>query len=388
MSPKPLYDKVNENMKQDFFEESKEQSQIKTEIVSKYFMAWANVMISNVKNIGGDKLAYIDLFSGPGIYQDGTKSTPVVILEYAINHNDLSNMLVTIFNDKNSDFSESLENTIKTIPRISKLKYKPEIYNETIGGDLISIFEKVNLIPSLVFIDPWGYKGLSGRLIAAFLKDFGCDCIFFFNYNRINMGLSNPLFDENMAELFGQDKAKYLKSILPGLNASERELTIIEELCSVLKEAQGQYVLPFCFKNEKKVKTSHHLIFVTKHPLGYEIMKSIMSKYSSSSEQGVPSFVYSAADNKYPLLFELARPLDDLENMIMSEFAGKSLTMKEIYFEHNVGRPYLKNNYKKVLLKLESEGKIITYPPSDQRRKIKGESTFSDGVIVIFPKKG
>jgi three-Cys-motif partner protein len=78
-----------------FFDESREQSAVKTAIVSKYFDAWANVMISQVKKARDKRIAYLDLFAGPGRYKDGTISTPLKILEKAIAHDDLSQMLAT-----------------------------------------------------------------------------------------------------------------------------------------------------------------------------------------------------------------------------------------------------------------------------------------------------
>ena len=64
-------------------------------------------------------------------------------------------------------------------------------------------------------------------------------------------------------------------------------------------------VLPFGFTNERGTRTSHHLIFVSKHFKGYEIMKGVMASESSSSTQGVPSFRYNPADARFPLLFDL-----------------------------------------------------------------------------------
>ena len=65
----------------------------------------------------------------------------------------------------------------------------------------------------------------------------------------------------------------------------------------------GKYVLPFAFKNETGTRTSHHLIFVSKHPLGYGIMKEIMAKESSRPRAGRADFEYNPADNEQPLLF-------------------------------------------------------------------------------------
>jgi len=244
------------------------------------------------------------------------------------------------------------------------------------------------MMPTLCFIDPWGYKGLSRELIGAVIKDWGCDCIFFFNYNRINMGLPNVFVDKHMNSLFGQERADTLREQLKKLKTPyERELAIVEAISQALKEIGGNYVLPFCFKTDTGTRTSHHLIFVSKHELGYSIMKDIMAKESSSTEQGVPLFEYNAATQNQPLLFELSRPLDDLENMLLNEFAGQTLTMKAIHNQHHVGKRYISKNYKEALRKLEQQGKIIVDPPTSKRRKKKEEVTFADHVKVTFPPK-
>lgn len=370
-----------------FFDETREQSLVKATIVAKYFWAWAKVIIPTAKKHGG-KIAYIDLFSGPGRYKDGAKSTSLLVLEKAIQDPNMSQMLVSIFNDRDRDNSDSLQAAIKTIPGVERLKYQPQIFTLEVGEEIVKTLEQMRLVPTLCFVDPWGYKGLSLRLVNSVLKDWGCDCICFFNYNRINMGLSNPAVDSPLNDLFGEQRAQMLRRRLESLLSDEREFTIVEELVQALKEMGGKYVLPFCFKNDVGNRTSHHLIFVSKNFKGYKIMKEIMAGESSKADQGVPSFEYSPADKRYPTLFELSRPLDDLEKMLLSEFAGRRLKMQEIYEEHNVGRPYIEKNYKDVLRKLESEGKIMTDPPAVARRTRKGERTFAADVWVTFPPQG
>lgn len=369
-----------------FFDESKDQSQVKATIVAKYFWAWANVIIPTAAQ-RSKKIAYVDLFAGPGRYKDGTKSTPLLVLERAIRDPKMRGMLVAVFNDVDKDSSQSLQTAIDELPNVRSLKHKPKIYNEEIGGNIVKKFEEMPLVPTLFFIDPWGYKGLSLRLINSVLKDWGCDCILFFNYNRINMGLQNPAVKEHMDSLFGEERANELRRELEGLNSRERELTIVEAIGKALQEMGGKYVLPFCFKNEEGTRTSHHLILATKHVKGYEIMKEIMAKESSDTQQGVPSFEYNPASLKHPLLFELSRPLDALGNTLLQQFAGRTMTMLDVYTQHHVGRPYIKPNYKGVLAKLESEGKIRVNPPADRRKKVKGKLTFADSVEVKFPAR-
>jgi hypothetical protein len=219
------------------------------------------------------------------------------------------------------------------------------------------------------------------------LKNWGCDCVFFFNYNRVNMGLNNASVQEHMNVLFGESRANSVRQKLEGLNPAERENLIVEELSAALKDMGANYVLPFTFRNEVGTRTTHHLIFASKNFRGYEIMKEIMAQESSEHTQGVASFEYSPASEKYPLLFELSRPLDDLEEMLSASFAGQKLATQQIYERHSIGKRYIKRNYKQVLAKMEAEGKISSEPPANKRPKRKGQVTFADAVMVTFPKQ-
>jgi three-Cys-motif partner protein len=364
-----------------FFDESTEQSQIKATIVSKYFWAWAKVIMPTAAKTRERKIAYLDLFAGPGRYKDGSKSTPILILEQAVADPNMREMLVTVFNDKDEKHHRDLERSIAGIQGIETLRYKPVVLNEEVGEHMVKHFESEKLVPTLFFVDPWGYKGLSLKLVNSVLKNWGCDCIFFFNYNRINMGLSNPIITEHMNALFGPIRANELRSELESLNPEERELTIVEDICNALDAGKNRYVLPFRFRNDKGTRTSHHLIFVSKHFRGYEIMKGVMAKESSTRDQGVPSFEYSPADERFQLLFELSRPLDELEDTLIRVFAGKRLTMRKIYEDHNVGTPYIERNYKEALIKLESRAQITCDPAAAKRRK----GTIGPETIVQFP---
>jgi three-Cys-motif partner protein len=75
--------------------------------------------------------------------------------------------------------------------------------NNEVGTEIVEHFESIKMVPTLFFVDPFGYKGLSLRLVNAVLKNWGSDCIFFFNYNRINMGVGNDAVLQHMEALFG-----------------------------------------------------------------------------------------------------------------------------------------------------------------------------------------
>jgi three-Cys-motif partner protein len=141
-----------------FFSEPRENSQIKATIIAKYFLAWARIIGARA-----EKIAYIDLFAGPGRYEDDTKSTPLLVLERAIQDPLLRDRLVSVFNDAEAVNVSSLTEEIAKLPGISTLKFKPIIDNESVGDDTANALQKMSLVPTLCFFDPFGYKGLSLR---------------------------------------------------------------------------------------------------------------------------------------------------------------------------------------------------------------------------------
>lgn len=367
-----------------FFDEQAEQSQIKAEIVTKYFLVWSKVIIASQKRYGREnRVAYIDLFAGPGRYSDGALSTPIMILQSALQEPDLCERLITIFNDKDATNTDSLQKAISEISGIARLKHRPAIWTDEVGDQIVQKFASMTLIPSFLFVDPFGYKGLSLNLVNAVLKDWGCDCVFFFNYNRISMGLNNDAVIPHMQALFGPERAASLRErfnmTLP--NAFERETFIVDEMRLALREMGGEFVLPFRFKNPEGTRTTHHLFFVSKHFRGYEIMREIMYDHSHK-ELGVGKFEYNPADARFPSLFELLRPLEELEAMLLADYAGKTLAMKTLYETHSIGKPFVLKNYRDVLCRMEHESKVTMDRPCPPRKK----GTLAPDVRITFPR--
>ena len=322
------------------------------------------------------------MYAGTSRYKDGAASTPLLVLQEAIKSDRIRGSLVALFNDADSNKTSTLQAEINALPGIETLKHRPRVQCNEVGKDAEDYFASTKIIPSFTFFDPFGYKGLSLRLVNGVVKDWGCDCVFFFNYNRINAGLSNDSVREHLNALFGEVRADELRLKIEGASPASRQQIILQELANALVEMGAKFVLPFRFKNEQG-RLTHHLIFVSKDFTGYRVMKEIMHKESSSADQGVASFAYSPADITMPLLFELTRPLDDLEEMLLSEYAGQALSLEQLYRNHSVGRPYIIKHYKDVLKKMESEGKVTVFDPEGKKR-----SGFPERLIVTFPSRG
>ena len=369
-------------MSDKFFEERQDPSQAKARIVSKYFSAWARVVMSTARQHDG-KIAYIDLYAGPGRYKDGSASTPLLVLERAINDPDISQMLVSLFNDSDNNNTRTLEEEISKLPNIGKLKYRPVVQCAEVDDLAAQYFNDTRLIPTFSFIDPFGYKGLSLSIVKGVIKDWGCDCVFFFNYNRINAGISNKFVAQHIDALFSKPRADKLRRTLPGLQSWKREAIIMEELANEIKDLGGKFVLPFTFKDTSRSRTSHKLIFVTKNFKGYEIMKDIMAKESSTEDEGVPSFTYSPADASLVLLFSPNQPMSKLRESLLNDFRGQEVSFDDIYKTHSINTQYIKKNYREALTKLEDEGIVTAYSTKKKQRR---RQTYPYHVRIRFPK--
>lgn len=372
-----------------FFEAHSQQNIIKTKIVTQYFKAWSRVMLGQLRR-PGDRLAYIDLFAGPGRFEDGQASTPLWVLETALESHRLCKHLVTIFNDKNPEFSSRLQDEILSMPGVERLANQPQVTNIAVGAELTDLFRGLRLIPTLFFIDPWGYKGLSIDLIGATIRNWGCDCIFFFNYNRINPGISNSSVVERMNELFGRVRADELRAQVANRTPDERQNVIIDALTQALGDVGGKYVLPFEFESQSGQRPSHYIIFVSKAFLGYHIMKEVMAAQSSDDWE-VKQFQYVPIRSpQMSLLPGLGRTdsIKTLKRFLVRSCAGTTKTVREIYEGNTVGTPYTLKNVKDAIRELEEDNQAIVDPPAHSRPKRNGVVTLADNKRVTFPPMG
>ena len=59
-----------------------------------------------------------------------------------------------------------------------------------------------NECPSLLFIDPWGYKHINTRVLTQFLTQWGNEVFIFINTKRLNAAFENNLFQEDLKIVF------------------------------------------------------------------------------------------------------------------------------------------------------------------------------------------
>jgi hypothetical protein len=167
-------------------------------------------------------------------------------------------------------------------------------------------------------------------------------------------------------------------------NVLARESIVMRHLEAALKRVGAQYVVAFAFKVEDKHRSTHHLIFATKHRKGLDLMKRTMAAESFDTN-GVPTMVYTQRPQNLLLFAE--DPIARLALNLQSDFAGKTLTLAEIFNQHSVNTNFVPANYRTAILALEEAGELGADPPASQRPAPKGKLTMAETTKITFPKE-
>lgn len=267
---------------EDFFDEATARSKAKARLVASYFAVWAETLVGRLDGQGLTEapLAYVDLCAGPGRYEDGTPSTPLLVLAYAVQSPAIAARLITVFNDLNPRHIWDLEQQIAALGGVETLAHQPIYSSQELGADLLAALGDLHDLPALWFVDPWGFKELTLDLFSAPLRGHGAELVFFFNFNRINMALGDPTREPHLSRLFGPGGFAALRSRLSRTRPEDREPLILGQLTSTLRACGAQFVLPFRFYDDDGVRTSHYIVHATSSSLGHYLMADVMSEAS------------------------------------------------------------------------------------------------------------
>jgi len=368
-----------------FFAEQTAHSRVKADIVYKYVLAWAAIVLNTKLNISGTA-AYVDLFSGPGSYDDGARSTPLLITEAVLKKPQLANGLQMFFNDINPSLTNSLRQEISGLVGVSALRHSPRYSSAPATINLINSLGLSLDIPQFYFLDQFGWADITPELVGRIFKNRKCDCAFFLRTPRLVAAVTNPNSREAMTILFGDAGLESLKRSFRG-RPREKEIVVLERLKEAMRLAGAAYFQPFPFRLSDGNSPRQHLIYLGKHSKGLELMKDVMARSSTMHHGGVPLMGYTNGPVQHGLFNP--DPIPGLQNELLSFFAGRTATVGEIFEEHHVTNEcFLLRNYQEALRRLETAGCVMTTPTSLQRPRRGGIVTMSELVAVTFPQGG
>lgn len=368
-------------MENNFFEKQTLSSRIKASIISEYFPSYCKII---VKKHMPKQIRYIDLFAGPGLYDDGNPSTPILIARHCCKDDFLKQTVRMFFNDK--EHKLNLERNFYAEFPDGTFTHKPFFADRTVGETKsITDFLCKNTLnernkndyPSLLFIDPFGYKGIETKVLAKFLENWGNEIFLFVNTKRIHPALENDKFEPLMNDLFPTTLEKIKKDRKFKSTVAERLKLIIdslgEEYRSLLKS--NVYYTAFKFQEEDSDTTSHYILHFTKGKRGFDLIKTTYNDFANVGTifDGINTYTFDAKKIEKPHneLFDVkSENIDKLKEELLSQYQGKQVSANDLFEEHQTNCLYSRSHYTEALRRLVSEGKLAATYTDNKEHKV------------------
>lgn len=363
-----------------FFKSQRISSRIKASIVSTYFPQYCSII--QTKHMP-KKIGYFDLFAGPGKYEDGNPSTPLLVARECMKLSWLKNRVWMVFNDK--EYSDTLKHNFEEEFPQGTFPNKPHFGHSVVGenADIDSFIMssrmegRYNECPSLMFIDPFGYKSIKTVVLAEFMKDWGNELFIFVNTKRINPALENEKFESLMKSLFPSSFNR-LKNEIRNCNSLPKRLQLIlDNLGKEFEILLGQrlYYTAFRFQEEDVETTSHNILHITKSKRGYDLIKQIYTDFANVGTifDGGNTYTFDPkkVDNSVEDLFDTkSENIDVLKDILYSQYRGRELSALELFEEHQIKSLYSRSHYVQALRRLVEEQKVEACFIDDKQHKV------------------
>ena len=278
-----------------------------------------------------------------------------------------------VFNDNNYH-KELKDNFLKEFPS-GTFRYEPHFGKSTVGNcQAITEFlcmnthdGRLNESPALLFIDPFGYKGIETSVLAKFLENWGNEIFLFVNTKRNHPALENEKFIDLMNDLFPTTYLKIKNDRRFKTTVSERLNLIIESLGQEYKNILGSniYFTSFKFQEEDIDTTSHYILHITKGARGYDLIKTIYNDFANVGTMfdGVNTYTFDAKKFDKPVseLFDLnSLNIDKLKDELVNIYSGKKISSLNLFEDHHTSGLYSRSHYTQALRRLVDEQKLIT----------------------------
>ncbi|HEX5243546.1 MAG TPA: three-Cys-motif partner protein TcmP [Tepidisphaeraceae bacterium] len=378
------------------FDDYREQTAVKHEILAAYLPAYFHILKS-----GNNNLLLIDGFAGRGTYTDAAgraiDGSPLRALKLIAETPAFHSKVSTIFVESDDILFPQLKEAVDNFYSQHQSIRSPLCLHATFAECVNEVLTRVNgnLAPTFLFVDPCGVSGTSLHAIKAVMDCDKCEAFIFFNIDGVRRTAGLEKLSHVLTDLMGSEERA--KKLYDGLrktaDSSQREALILSEYRAALKEIVGaNYIIPFRVEHEDKQKTSHYLIHVTKHPLGFRIMKDVMWKRGRDENRaGGLLFAQSSRTNYIPLFDNRG----DTKREILDALRTGPLRVS-VFYERWSERPddtLCESAYREALLELESAGNIEVLNKDCKnvisalaRKKWRGKPTLAEDYYVRLPK--
>jgi len=279
-----------------------------------------------------------------------------------------------IDNDKRRIDHLNSELASLSIPSNFSVNTVHDQFDNTLNGIFDDLAKQgANLAPTFAFIDPFGFKGVSFKLVERLLKNPKTEAFINIMMDSINRFIEHPdmVIQKQVIDLFGTPK------VLDVIKYGHDRITELRLLYQNQLVNCAKFVRYFEMR-DKNNRVMYYLFFATNHHLGHARMKEAFWRVDKTSG-------YSFSDSTNPgqlILFNL-NPSNNLAKDLCQHFKGNKISVAIIknYLEDDT--PYIASHMHEALQKLELDGQICVSPCKADGKK-RRKNTYPENAIIEF----
>ncbi len=360
----------------------------KHKILRAYFTAWFSIVAQKYRSV-----VFVDGFCGPGEYNGGEPGSPIVVIKEI--QKALASPRVHLRRDLSAGFyfiddnKERIANLNKVLARVvisdSRIHLHPPLlgeFEQQISLILATITSRrPEIVPTLVFVDPFGPTGFSMQTIGTILGMPSAEIFLLLDLDGMDRLLTsgNAINMHHLTSACGVDEAQLEPIKKESTRARRLELFRRLYINSLRQKQIARKVLPFVIVDSNET-VMHDLAFLTNDPLGFLKMKHAMWVADESGE-----FRFSEADLGGQLRLGLQDHEARLWEHLISRFQGQPINGSAVKQFVEQETLYLDKHKRRVLMQHESD-RI----PLEERVRVtnrKRVGTYPSGASIAFPRK-
>lgn len=384
--------KYNKEKAKKFFENPDIASRAKTRLVSYYMSLYFNIIRNTVKG----RIHYLDFFSGPGLYGDGTLTVPLNVLKCTKDLYDID----YYFNDLN--LIDELKQNIQSSglgDMLCKCKFTEE---DCSTADMENYIPKSGALIS--YVDSFSHLLTNTSFVKKLIEPRYSDCVIFINFSNIIKRYKIEEEKKHFLVFFGslENFEKMKREVLSNENIvwDKKVQILLKDYLDRLTKCVGSklYSLPIFFKaTEEDTNTNNVILIISKNITGIDrIRKSFSPSGYNQCDDTLKNSYFNIRKSSFVVYENNIRQVQlfDFDEMYYEEILkyieiGKDNAVTRDDLCKYIDETFLKKNsyccafsekyINKALKSLENEGKIKTYYIGTRKRP---KGTFGKDVFI------
>jgi three-Cys-motif partner protein len=322
-----------------------------------------------------NELAFWDCFAGKGTYDGGQPGSPLQVLEESQRcwNGRRKIKLTCVFIEKDRNNFKELRETLRELyPDLENDRWFAynsdyvDILDSAMNGEIEELQTLVRK-PSLFFLDPFGFKGLSLGTIQKMMSRRSCEVLITLMVESIKRHRKTSRVIDHFKRMFGVDDLTRLNEICSKPHPEAEIVEYYEERLRSRDGANIKHTLSFAFTPTRRNVILYYLVFGTNHRAGLDAMHRTMRAISNNPD----SFSFRGKSDGFVSLDFFIDPSRDITEWILS-LPMTITNFNAITFRAaKAKKPYSHPEMRSVIVKLIREGKL-EFVPVDERAKERG----------------